>query len=107
MRNSKIDRKYQANGLSVSPYVLSKGETAHVFYNGLLANSGANKIYARIGFGREWQNAIEYKMERTADGFIVDVPISVGDTLNLCFKDSADNWDNNSGQNYSYNVQIE
>lgn len=105
MENVKTDKKYQANGLTISPHILTKGGTAHIVYNGLLANSGADKLYAHIGFGCEWQDAIEYKMEKIATGFRVDVPISVGDTLNLCFKDNADNWDNNSGHNYSYNVR--
>ena len=43
-------------------------------------------------------------MQRTTDGFSVELEVLEGDTLELCFKDSANNWDNNSGNNYSFKI---
>lgn len=100
----RINRKYAANGLLVRPAFPSKGETVHVVYSGLLANSGADRLYVRFGFGDAWEGALDYKMVRTATGFSAAVPVAAADSLNLCFHDSAGHWDNNSGANYSIEV---
>jgi hypothetical protein len=43
-------------------------------------------------------------MMRTGMGFETTVPVIKPDTLNVAFKDCANNWDNNSGMNYSFDV---
>jgi hypothetical protein len=99
-----INRKYAANGLFVHPALPAKGETVKVVYNGLLASSGADRLYVRFGFGPAWEGALDYKMVRTGSGFAAAVPVAAADSLNLCFRDSAGHWDNNSGNNYSFEV---
>jgi hypothetical protein len=44
-------------------------------------------------------------MEKTADGFKADLAVTDDKLLKLAFKDSASNWDNNSGRNYTFEVQ--
>ena len=91
--------KYHANGVFIRP---SSRSSCHVTYTGLLKECGADAVYAHTGYGHQWKNAYDYKMEKTAQGFEAAIPIpSETDRLNLCFKDSANNWDNNSGRNYS------
>lgn len=104
MAHDKPNKKYNANGLAIIPAFPAKGETVRVVYNGLLARSGADKVYVRFGFGEEWDKELDYRMTRTDTGFEAAVPVAAGDTLNLCFHDSAGHWDNNSGQNYFYEV---
>ena len=103
-QQTKMNAKYVNNGIVISPAVLAKGETAKVVYNGLLAQSGAEKVYIRIGFGEEWKKANDYRMIRTDQGFEASVPVAIANTMNICFKDNANNWDNNSGVNYSFSV---
>jgi len=105
-QNKKINAKYESNGIVISPAVPAKGETARVVYNGLLAQSGADKVYVHVGFGEDWKRSTDYRMNRSGDGygFEVQIPVAIANTMNLCFKDNANNWDNNSGENYSYNV---
>ena len=43
-------------------------------------------------------------MNRQGDRFVAQVRMEPGDMLNLCFKDSANNWDNNSGNNWSTKI---
>lgn len=98
------NRKYAANGLLVRPAMPAKGETVKVVYNGLLASSGAERLYVHFGFGPEWDGTLDYKMVRTSDGFAAAVPVAAAAALNLCFHDNAGHWDNNAGRNYSFEV---
>jgi hypothetical protein len=104
-RTSKsCNKEYMSNGITIQPSIPSVGESVTVMYDGLLSKSGASHIYARIGFGNNWDNEFDYPMMRTDTGFQTTIPIVKADTLNICFKDCANNWDNNSGMNYSFDV---
>lgn len=104
-RISKSNNKeYISNGVTIQPAIPVAGENVTVMYDGLLAKCGASHIYARIGFGSNWDNESDYAMTKTDTGFEVTIPVLKADTLNLCFKDCANNWDNNSGMNYSFDV---
>ena len=43
-------------------------------------------------------------MEKIDNGFEVNVLVRNSDTLNIAFRDAAANWDNNSGDNYSFGI---
>lgn len=100
--NSNSD--YMSNGIAISPATPAAGDQVRISYDGLLAKSGASDVYAHIGYGQNWQNNGYFRMERTMTGFEATVPVSNSDTLNLCFKDGANNWDNNSGRNYTFDI---
>lgn len=95
---------YLSNGISLVPSIPSAGDTAKITYDGLLSKSGATHVYAHVGFGSKWENTHDYYMGKTSTGFEVSIPVLNSDTLNLCFKDCANNWDNNSGRNYSFDI---
>jgi len=40
-------------------------------------------------------------MSKTKSGFTATIKIDKSAVLNVCFKDSMNNWDNNNGSNYS------
>ncbi|SMC88240.1 carbohydrate-binding protein [Sporomusa malonica] len=91
------------NCVTIHPEVPSNQSIAKITYNGLLPKSGATEVYAHVGYGRMWENTQDYKMTKTAHGFDVLIPIPEhADSLNICFKDAANNWDNNAGTNYSF-----
>ncbi len=96
---------YYQNGVVIVPNVIVKGDEASISYKGVLSNSGADSIYMRIGYGENWENTKDIKMEKTADGFKADLAVTDDKLLKLAFKDSASNWDNNSGRNYTFEVQ--
>jgi hypothetical protein len=76
-----------------------------VCYSGLLANSGADRIYAHVGYGMgKWSGIQDVEMRRQGEQFITSVKMEAADMFNLCFKDSASNWDNNNGNNWSTKV---
>lgn len=97
--------KYHANGVTISPDVPSTQSRTRISYNGLLSQSGATEVYAHVGYGRRWENATDYKMTKTSHGFeaLISIP-QHADSLNVCFKDAANNWDNNTGTNYTFNI---
>jgi hypothetical protein len=97
---------YSSSGVSGNLADLSPHETFKITYNGLLARNGATEVYARIGFSGDWDHARDFQMSRTGQGFETLIKLPQGTfTLNVCFRDSAGNWDNNSGANYSYDFQ--
>lgn len=96
---------YYQNGVIIFPNVIVKGDEASVSYKGTLSDSGADSIYMRVGYGDNWENTKDIMMEKTADGFKADLPVTDDKPLKLAFMDSASNWDNNGGRNYTFEVQ--
>ncbi|MFZ5648794.1 MAG: carbohydrate-binding protein [Bacillota bacterium] len=77
------------------------GNEATIVYNGLLAKSGADQVYLHCGFGdpNSWHNVSTQKMDRTNRGWEKTIRM-MDNKAAFCFKDSANNWDNNSGHNW-------
>jgi hypothetical protein len=90
--------KYRKNGVMV----YSGSDRVRVIYNGLLPQSGAAHVYAHIGFDENWTAKTDVPMLRTSCGFEATVPVQGGDVLQIAFKDCANHWDNNSGNNYNF-----
>lgn len=97
-------KEYMRNGVTIQPAIPTVGENITVVYDGLLSKSGASHVFARVGFGNNWDNEFDYPLAKTDTGFEATIPVLKSDTLNICFKDCANNWDNNSGMNYSFDI---
>ncbi|MGI6643877.1 MAG: carbohydrate-binding protein [Bacillota bacterium] len=82
------------------PSLLSKGIPAEIGYRGLLVNSGADRVF--LHYGKDgWQNLRTTEMKRRIDGSFSASIMPEGDKcIDLCFRDSAGNWDNNSGSDW-------
>ena len=87
-------------GVEVKPAAYAN--EAMVCYNGLLAKSGADQVYLHCGFGdpRHWSNTSTQRMERTPKGWEKAIRLADNQAI-ICFKDSANNWDNNNGFNWT------
>lgn len=103
-KTSKENMEYMQNGVAISPSIPSVGDKVQIVYDGLLSKSGATHVYAHIGFGNRWENEQDVPMMKTSVGFETTIPVVKSDIFNLCFKDCANHWDNNSGKNYSFDV---
>jgi len=101
---ARTKQLYADNGVELSKSTISVGDEVTLFYSGLLAKCGADSVYAHIGYGDNWEFKEYIPMEKVEDVFRATIKISHPDTLNIAFKDSIDNWDNNSYQNYSFNI---
>lgn len=83
---------------------LSESE-ARISYSGLLSRSGADRVIGVYGYGsnQNWEDVSEVVLTRDAAGvFTATIPITRGKNINFAFKDPAENWDNNSGLNYTF-----
>ncbi|AEY66740.1 carbohydrate-binding protein [Clostridium sp. BNL1100] len=97
-------KNYEDNGVFLSKKTLYSGDKVILKYNGLLCQAGAENIYVHVGFGESWENKYFVSMTNENDTFIAEIDIKDGKTCGMCFKDAADNWDNNSGENYVFNI---
>ncbi|MFZ5989639.1 MAG: carbohydrate-binding protein [Bacillota bacterium] len=95
---------YVKNGVILIPNVIAEGDKTTVRYKGLLYNSGADTVYMHMGYGEDWDKSKDVKMTKTREGFEAEIPVTSDQKLSMVFKDSANNWDNNSGRNYSFDV---
>ncbi|SJZ42003.1 carbohydrate-binding protein [Selenihalanaerobacter shriftii] len=97
----------KVDGVNVNPTPITTGEHVTVEYNGLLKGSGAQQVYLHAGVGQNqsWQDVKTIRMNRAPSGdFKTTVRLNTTQRFNFCFKDCAENWDNNDGNNWSYEV---
>lgn len=91
-------QNYPENGVELG---WESEKTLKVCYHGLLEKSGAQEMYAHYGYGSKWKAPSYVKLTRTTTGFEGEIPVKESkEPVNICFKDGADNWDNNCGWNY-------
>ncbi len=74
-----------------------------IIYNGLLAQSGTSQVYLHTGLGNSWDKEYDHRMEPISAGWEKTLQME-NNEMNFCFKDSANNWDNNNGQNWSFTL---
>ncbi|HLT58869.1 MAG: hypothetical protein LOD91_07635 [Limnochordales bacterium] len=100
------------DGVSVSPTPITAGQRVTVTYAGPLAQAGASGVVLHYGYGPgPWQNVQEAVMDPVGPHRF-QTSIEVGDggrrqgpaRLEFCFRDTAGNWDNNGGRNWSYTI---
>ena len=76
-----------------------------ISYTGKLFQDNAEEVYIHYGFGLLWENVKDVKMEKTELGFQAEIELVEAETFNFCFKDSNNNWDNNTNQNYIFPIE--
>ncbi|MHB1127838.1 MAG: carbohydrate-binding protein [Bacillota bacterium] len=96
----------EPSGVVVDPIPITFGEEITVLYYGLLDDAGADQVWLRTGYGdaHRWQGIYDYRMDHTDRGWVKTFHVEGNGPLNFCFKDSASNWDNNSGVNWMLQV---
>ena len=94
--------------VKLEPEPDSTADKIKINYSGLLAESGAEEVYLHAGIGNQhdWEATRDIVMqpEETENIWSAELEVNQADAVNFCFKDSADNWDNNSGHNWSYDL---
>jgi len=84
---------------------LTQNSRVKLSYTGKLFEEGSEEVYIHYGFGYDWSNLGEVKMEKTELGFQSEIDLPESDTFNFCFKNNLDEWDNNDGQNYIFELE--
>lgn len=76
-----------------------------ISYAGKLFQDESEEVFIHYGFGLEWNNLGEVKMEKTELGFQAEIELLSSETFNFCFKNENGEWDNNDGQNYIFPIE--
>ena len=84
---------------------LIQNSTVKISYTGKLFQNEAEKVYLHYGFDNEWKDLNEVEMEKTDLGYQAEITLPKYDTFNFCLKNSDGVWDNNDGQNYSFDIE--
>ncbi|TDX44485.1 carbohydrate-binding protein [Orenia marismortui] len=91
----------------VHPLADNKGNKFRVKYNGILSKNGAEQVYlhAGLGYNGSWAAIKDIAMKDINGEWVADIRVEDRiNKFNFCFRDSADHWDNNSGNDWSYRI---
>lgn len=83
---------------------LIKNTMVKISYTGKLFAENAEKVFIHYGFGLLWDDLNDIEMQKTELGFQAEINLTDADSFNFCFKDSNNNWDNNNGNNYVFEI---
>ena len=88
---------------------LVEGRTAKLTYKGSLATSSTSEVYVHYGFGLFWENIQEIKLDKIDDNtYETEITLVPSyDSINFCFRDDNNNWDNNDAKNYTAEISKE
>ena len=84
---------------------LVENSNVKISYTGKFFQDSSEEVSIHYGFGINWDNVNDIKMEKTDLGFQAEIQLGEGDTFNFCFKNGNDEWDNNNGQNYVFPLE--
>ena len=84
---------------------LVENTSVKISYTGKLFQENCEEVYIHYGFGINWDNLNEVKMVKTELGFQAEIELFSADTLNFCFRDNNNVWDNNNLANYIFPIE--
>lgn len=84
---------------------LIENDVVKISYTGKLFKENFDEVYIHFGFGDNWNNLSDIKMNKTELGFQAEIKLVSTENLNLCFRSNTNEWDNNSGSNYSFHIE--
>ena len=84
---------------------LIENSKVKISYTGKFYQNNSEKVIIHYGFNEKWNNVNDVEMEKTELGFQTEINLLEGETFNLCFKNELDEWDNNNGINYVFQLE--
>ena len=84
---------------------LVENSNVKISYTGKFFQDGSENVYLHYGFGVNWDNVNEIEMNKTELGFQSEINLLEGESFNMCFRNGANEWDNNEGQNYTFPIE--
>ena len=84
---------------------LTPNTVVKISYTGKLFQNNSEDITIRYGFGPEWEDSKEEQMIKTELGYQIEIELLDKETFNFCLKNENDEWDNNNGENYVFNIE--
>ena len=84
---------------------LVENSKVKISYTGDLFQNASTDVSIHYGFNANWDNVNDAKMEKTELGFQIEIELISSDTFNFCFYNENNVWDNNSGNNYVFEIE--
>ena len=84
---------------------LIENSDVKISYTGKFFQDDSEEVFIHYGFGINWDNLNDVKMEKTELGFQAELSLGEGETFNFCFRNGNDEWDNNDCQNYIFEME--
>ena len=84
---------------------LIQNSTVKISYTGKFFEENSDEVYIHYGFGPNWDNLNEIKMEKTDLGFQIELSLLESDSFNFCFRNNENIWDNNNNENYIFELE--
>lgn len=84
---------------------LVENSKVKISYTGKLFEENSENVFIHYGYGLQWNNVSEIEMKKTELGYQAEIELISNDSLNLCFRNSNNEWDNNNGENYSFPIE--
>lgn len=84
---------------------LVENSKVKISYTGKLFEENSKNVYLHYGYGINWDNISDIEMTKTELGYQAEIELMSSDSLNLCFRNSNNEWDNNNGQNYTFKIE--
>lgn len=84
---------------------LIENSKVKISYTGRFFQDGSEEVFLHYGFGLNWDNVNDAKMEKTELGYQAEIELGEGESFNFCFNNNAGEWDNNDGKNYVFPIE--
>ena len=84
---------------------LTPNTVVKISYTGKFFQDDSEEVTIHYGFGDDWENTVDETMTKTDLGYQIEVTLADAPTFNFCIKNEKDEWDNNDGQNYIFNIE--
>lgn len=84
---------------------LVENTNVKVSYTGKFYQGNNDKVFIHYGYGKNWENVQEVEMKKTDLGYQAELNLKGDETINFCFKNQNNEWDNNLGKNYIFNIE--
>lgn len=84
---------------------LVENSNVKISYTGKLFQDASEEVFIHYGFGTNWDHLNEIKMVKTELGYQAEIELIGEDTLNFCFRNEHNEWDNNDYNNYVFPIE--
>ena len=84
---------------------LVENSKVKISYTGSLFQDASQEVFIHYGFGHNWENVNDVKMEKTELGFQAEIEVTGTEPFNFCYRNENNIWDNNEGQNYIFPIE--
>lgn len=84
---------------------LIQNTTVKISYTGKFFEENSEEVFIHYGFGANWDNLNEIKMDKTDLGFQTEIKLLENDIFNFCFRNENNEWDNNNSENYVFELE--